>query len=131
MRLRLELLWICAAASAYAQSGIGVPRAGCVLDGGGRLGQVAGIAGAFVPGKAIEAGVISATCSERLSLVKTEHELQVRDVELRVTAHRAAPAGAALFALLPDGSGGFVYYPLHTRCHTRGCETAAAVGDDL
>ena len=111
MRPGLGFLWVCAAAGVYAQSGIGVPRAGCVLDGVGRLGQVRGVAGAFVPGKAVEKGVIAAACSEHLSVVKTEQELQMRDGELRVTARRPAPGGAALFAFLPNGSAAYVYYP--------------------
>jgi hypothetical protein len=111
MTRRLSILCLCAAAAAHAQSGIGVPRSGCVLDGAGRLGPVFGIAGAFLPGKQVQSGVISAACSERLSLVKTERNLEVRDANLQVSALRPAPAGPALFAFLPNGSGAFVYYP--------------------
>jgi hypothetical protein len=132
MTRHLTLLCLCAAAAAQAQSGIGVPRSGCVLDGAGRLGPVFGIAGAFVPGSAVQSGVISAACSERVSFVKTEHQLEVRDAGLQVTARWPAPAGPAQFALVQNGSGAFVYYPsAHALVRVDGKQPPVTIEDGL
>jgi hypothetical protein len=54
--------------------------------------------------------VISAACSDALTLVKTADSLEVRDSGLRLLARWDAPAGAALFALPRGSQTGFAYY---------------------
>ena len=99
------------ATAAAAQSGIGVPRTGCALDRGGSLRPLYGTLGSFVPGAAAATRVVSAACSERLTLVKTADALELRDGSLRLLVRRPAPEGPARFAFAPNGASAFVYYP--------------------
>jgi hypothetical protein len=100
--------YLCAAVAAQAQ--IGAPRAGCVHGGDGSLRALYGAADVFVPGAAVQSGVVSAACSDRLTLVKTAHALEVRDAELRLMASWSAPRGEARFAFLTGGAAAIVYF---------------------
>lgn len=105
----LAALCICLC-GARAQSGIGAPRAGCLLGPDGFLRPVYGIAGAFLAGDSVTSGAVSAACSEERALVKTEGALELRDGSLRLLARWEAPAGPALFAFADNTRTAFVYY---------------------
>jgi hypothetical protein len=106
----LAALCICLGA-AWAQSGIGTPRAGCLVGPDGSLRPVDGIAGAFLAGDPAAHGVVSAVCSADRALLKTEDAVEIRDGSLRLLARWSAPAGPALFAFGGDSHTAFVYYP--------------------
>lgn len=106
----LAALCICLGA-AQAQSGIGMPRAGCLLGPDGALRPVEGIAGAFLAGEPAARGVVSAACSAERALLKTEDAVEIRDGSLRLLARWPAPAGPALFAFGGDTRTAFVYFP--------------------
>jgi len=75
-----------------------------VVDRSGSLRPLYGLPSLLAPGSSVEAGVISAACSDRLVLIKTGSALEVRDAELRVTARWPAPPGPARFAISANGS---------------------------
>jgi hypothetical protein len=107
-----HLVSICLVLAATGRAQIGAPEAGCVLDREGALRPLYGMAGIFVPGEAIAPGVVSAACSDKFALVKTEYNLELRDAQLRLIARWPAPGGPARFAFPPTGMGALVYYPL-------------------
>ena len=78
---------------ALAQSGIEVPAIGAIVDSSGALKQVQGVAGSFWFGPARVVDVLSAACSERLCLAKTDGQI------LSPTGSVNAPAGPAIFGL--------------------------------
>lgn len=96
-------------ACAQAQTGIAVPRAGCYRDRGGAFRPLGGTAGSFLPGDAAATGVVSAACSESVSVVKTERTLELLDAGLRITGSWQAPAGQVLIGLPRRGTGALVY----------------------
>jgi hypothetical protein len=106
-----HLALICLSLAAAARGQIGAPQAGCVLDREGALRPLYGIAGIFVPGEAVAQDVVSAACSDKLALVKTGYELELRDAQLRLIARWPAPGGPARFAFPQNGMGALVYYP--------------------
>jgi hypothetical protein len=99
MRILL-IFW--AAVCACAQSGIQVPSIGAVVDASGALRPVQGVAGSFLLGPATVPGVLSAACSQRMCLAKTDSKI------LSATGETNAPPGPAVFDL--DGSA-IVYFP--------------------
>jgi hypothetical protein len=105
----LAALCICLC-GAQAQSGIGAPRAGCLLGTDGSLRPVFGIAGAFLAGDSVTSGAVSAACSEDRALVKTEGALELRDGTLRLLASWKVPAGPVLFAFAGNTHVMFVYF---------------------
>jgi len=108
-----------------AQSPIGYPRAGCFRDEAGLLRPVLGVAGNFVIGDAEGSGIAAAGCRGKLTLVKTEDAIELRDRESgRVLAWRA-PEGAALFAFPENGAAPLVFFP-ETSQWLRAAEGAAA-----
>lgn len=106
-----HLVSICLLLAATGRAQISAPEAGCVVDREGALRPLYGMAGIFVPGEAVTPGVISAACSDRLALVKTEYELELRDAQLHLIARWPAPGGPARFAFPTTGMGALVYYP--------------------
>lgn len=100
--MRLLLVALCATC-AWAQSGIETPSIGAVVDSSGSLRQVNGLAGNFWTSDPIISGVVSAACSERLCLVKTDSKI------LSATGEIEAPAGSAIFGL--DGDQPIVFFP--------------------
>jgi len=102
--LALAALW------APAQSRLEAPRVGFVLDWENRLRPLYGIAGNFVLGEAVAAGVISAASSTRATLIKLERELVLLDAHGAVRMRWEAPPGGALFAFTPAGEPALVYF---------------------
>lgn len=105
--MRRFLLIFCAvgasAVCARAQSGIEVPAAGAIVDSSGALRSVQGVAGGFWLGPAGVPGVLSAACSERLCLAKTDSKI------LSPTGEADAPGGPAIFGL--NGDDAIVFFP--------------------
>jgi hypothetical protein len=96
----LPFFW---ALCAWAQSGIEVPAAGAIVDPSGALRQVEGVAGSFFLGPATMSGVLSAACSKRLCLAKTDSKI------LSATGESDAPPGPAILGA--DGDGAIVFFP--------------------
>ena len=99
MRILLFFWALCA----WAQSGIEVPSAGVIVDPSGALRPVEGVAGSFLLGPATMSGVLSAACSKRLCLAKTDSKI------LSATGEIDAPPGPAVFGV--DGDGAIVFFP--------------------
>ncbi len=97
-------------AAVWAQSGIVAPRAGCVRDRGDSLRTVYGVAGVFLPGSAVRAGVVSAACSDQLAVAKTATALELRDSSMRLLGRWPAAPGPARFAFPRSGAGVYVYF---------------------
>jgi hypothetical protein len=93
VRRIFSIFW---AVCVYAQSGIEVPGIGAVIDASGSLRPVQGVAGNFWLGPATASGVVSAACSERLCLAKTDSKI------LSATGETDAPPGPAIFGLVGD-----------------------------
>ncbi len=107
MRTRAIAILVLSAGAAAAQ--IAVPRIGCFVDGGRRLRPVFGVAGNFLAGEAEAEQVVTAACSDTLTVIKREDSLEIRTRE--GTVERPAPAGAALFGWSEDGAQALVYFP--------------------
>ncbi len=103
---RLLLIFCAVGASAVyacAQSGIEVPAVGAIVDSSGALRQVQGVAGSFLLGPASMSGVLSAACSERMCLAKTDSKI------LSASGETDAPPGPAIFGLA--GNDAIAYFP--------------------
>jgi hypothetical protein len=101
MRLILGIVfWV---GCAWAQSGIEVPAIGAIADSSGALRQVQGVAGNFWLGPAGVSGILSAACSERMCLAKTDSKI------LSATGEADAPTGPAIFGL--SGDEAIVFFP--------------------
>jgi hypothetical protein len=98
-----RILPILCAVGAWAQSGIEVPSIGAIVDPGGALRPVQGVAGSFLLGPAAASGVLSAACSERLCLAKTDSEV------ISTTGRTDAPKGPAIFG--GSGDDAIVFFP--------------------
>jgi len=99
--MRLIATIVFSAGCSWAQ--IEIPAMGAIADSSGALRQVKGVAGSFLLGPATVSGVLSAACSERLCLAKTDSKI------LSATGETDAPSGPAIFALA--GSDAIVYFP--------------------
>jgi len=100
MRSTLFIFWsLCV----YAQSGIQVPAVGAMVDSSGKLRPVQGVAGNFWLGSATISEVLSASCSERLCLAKTDSKI------LSATGETDAPSGPAIFSV--GAAEAIVYFP--------------------
>ncbi len=106
MRNRAIAILFLTAVAAAAQ--VTLPRIGCIVDSGGRLRPVLGIAGNFLIGEAEAEKVISAACSDGLTIIKREESLEIRTRHART--ERPAPAGTALFGLSEDGRQVVVFF---------------------
>jgi hypothetical protein len=100
MKPTLPLFW---AICAWAQSGIEVPAIGAMVDPSGALRPVEGVAGSFLLGPATVSGVLSAACSPRLCLAKTDSNV------ISITGRTDAPPGPAIFGL--GSSDAVVFFP--------------------
>jgi hypothetical protein len=107
MKRTLPLFW---AICAWAQSGIEVPAIGALVDPSGALRPVEGVAGSFLLGPATMSGVLSAACSERLCLAKTDSKI------LSATGEADGPPGPVIFGI--GGSAAIVFFP-QTRTFVR------------
>jgi hypothetical protein len=92
-----------------ATAQLGVPRIGCFVDGQHQLRTVSGIAANFLLGDPESGEIISAACSERLTLIKRENLLEVRIRNESV--EWSAPPGPALFGFSRDGLAALAYFP--------------------
>jgi hypothetical protein len=88
---------------AWAQSGIGRPQLGKMLDSGGAVRTVYGITSSVTLGGAESTGVLSLACSNAFCLAKTESNL------VSATGSVSAPAGRALFAF--GGNTAYIWFP--------------------
>jgi hypothetical protein len=100
MRRILPILW---ASCAWAQSGLEVPDIGAFADSSGFLRPVQGVAGNFLLGPAMMSGVLSAACSERVCLAKTDSKI------ISLTGEVEAPPGPAVFGV--DRSEAVIFFP--------------------
>jgi hypothetical protein len=91
------------AGCAWAQSGIEVPAIGAIVDTAGTLRAVQGVAGNFWLGPTTVSEVLSAGCSERICLAKTDTKI------VSATGETDAPPGPAIFSL--NGNDAIVYFP--------------------
>ena len=110
MRAILGTLSI-AAGLAWAQTTLTPPQAGFIQDSADSLRPVYGIAGNFLLGDAMVAGVVSAAYSGWYGLIKTGSALVVIDGTGSITATHDAPEGPALFAFARNGEPALVYLP--------------------
>jgi hypothetical protein len=100
MRLLQLLFWT---ACACAQSGIEVPAIGAIVDASGALRPVQGVAGNFLLGPVTVSGVLSAACSERFCLAKTDSTI------VSAAGGTDAPQGPAIFGL--GDHSAMVFFP--------------------
>lgn len=96
-------------AGVRAQSAIAPPQLGFVEDGARALRPAYGVAGSFVLGPAVAAGVADAAFSGSLGLLKTDSSLAAFDAQGKLLGSVTAPAGGALFAFSPDGTAALAY----------------------
>lgn len=120
MRNRLLYAAILLLAAAPLQAQMDAPRIGCFVDAAQRLRTVYGVAGSFVIGEPEGRGVLSALCTSRLTIVKTEAALEVNG-----TAY-AAPEGPAL--IRRDGRVQYLSTGEWVRVTARSLESCANPG---
>jgi hypothetical protein len=106
-------LWIAflLAASAWPQSAITPPQLGFVEDAGHALRPLYGMAGNFVLGSAVAAGVVSEAFSGKLGLLKTESMLAAFDSQGKLLGSVTVTSGPALFAFSSSGAAALAYIP--------------------
>lgn len=109
MTKHIFILILAVAATASAQPAVTAPQIGFMLDSGGALRPVYGLAGNFVLGDPVAKGVLSAAYSGTAGWLKTDSSLAVFDSHGHTIASQAAPSGPALFALSTDGTPAFAY----------------------
>lgn len=97
------------AVSAWAQPAIAPPQLGFMQDSAGSLRPVYGVAGNFLMGEPIAAGVISSAFSGSFGWTKTDSTVNVTDSQGQAIAAADAPDGAALFAFTGDGKPALAY----------------------
>jgi len=98
------------AVSAWAQPAITPPQVGFMQDTAGSLRPVHGLAGNFLVGEPIAAGVLSAAFSGSFGLAKTDSTVIVTDWQGKAIATSDASAGPALFAFASDGRPALAYW---------------------
>ena len=97
--LRIVLCCVVAVAC-FAQ--VSTPLIGYYCDRGGALRPLHGVAGAFVPGPALETDAISAAWSGSAGFAKKERELLLLNAD-GIIERLEAPPGPATFGFLADG----------------------------
>ena len=108
MKKLFALVWM-AVALACAQPALAPPQTGFMLDGGGALRPVFGIAGNFVIGDAVATEIRFAAYSGTFGIVKTGSAVVVLDRQGQLVASVDAPPGPALFAFSRGGDPALVY----------------------
>jgi len=104
----IVLLW---AAALAAQPDIVPARIGYIRDATNRLRPLFGVSANFILGEAEHSGVLSAACSGRFVLAKTEDTVMLLDEAGRLVERWTAPAGPALFAFAADGTPALAFFP--------------------
>jgi hypothetical protein len=102
-------VFMAAAVSLWAQSGLDRPRIGEMLDERGLLWPVFGIGGSFTVDGPRASRVLSTACSRALCLAKTDSALLSSDTTTAGDATTAAPPGPAEIAL--HGTSAWIYFP--------------------
>ena len=97
------------AGMAWAQTSLTPPQVGFMRDATASLRPVYGIAGNFLVGDPVAAGVISAAYSGSYGLVKTSLTVSVTDKTGSIVASSAAADGPALFAFARTGEPALAY----------------------
>jgi hypothetical protein len=97
------------AVSAWAQPAIAPPQIGFIQDTAGTMRPVYGLAGNFLMGEPIAAGVISGAFSGSFGWTKTDSTVNVTDSQGQAIAAADAPDGPALFAFGSDGKPALAY----------------------
>ena len=92
-----------------AQSTLAPPQVGFVLDTGGAMHRVLGIAGNFVIGRRVSNGIVSAGYSGALGLLKSDSSVIATDARGKVIATTAAPSGPAVIGFSADGQTAAAY----------------------
>jgi hypothetical protein len=98
-----------AAGVTCAQITLTTPQAGFMQDAANSFRPMFGIAGNFLPGDPVVAGVISAAYSGSYALVKTRSAVLAINKDGTVAATQDAPDGPALFAFTPTGEPALAY----------------------
>ena len=94
---------------AWAQTSLTTPQAGFVVDAANSFRPLLGIAGNFIAGDEVAAGVVSAAYSGSYGLLKTASAVSVLDRTGSVVASSAAADGPALFAFTRSGEPSLAY----------------------
>jgi hypothetical protein len=108
--MKFVLILLVLALAAGAQPALAPPQLGFINDGANAFRPVLGIAGNFVLGAPVFAGVDNAAYSGSFGLLKTGAAVLVIDNQGQTIASMAAPAGPAAFAFQPNGSPAFAYF---------------------
>jgi hypothetical protein len=93
----------------WAQTALTTPQAGFMQDAANSFRPVFGIAGNFLPGDTVMAGVISAAYSGSYGLVKTASAVLAISKDGSLAATQDAPDGPALFAFRRTGEPALAY----------------------
>lgn len=96
---------------AFAQSGLGTPRAGVLRDPSGHLHALWGIRGSFFLGPQWLEGALSMSSSGAYTVVKNEEGVLVFDNGMELVASQTASGSEALFAFSPGGAPFVAYVP--------------------
>jgi len=96
-------IFIVFALSSCAWAQVERPQLGKIVDANGAVRPIYGIAASVTLGDPEITGVLSASCSRKFCLAKTETSL------VSAGGNIAAPAGPALFAF--DGDGAYIWFP--------------------
>jgi len=103
------LILVLASGSILAQPSLLPPRVGLTRDASNSLRPVFGTAGNFILGAVERENVLSAACSGRAGMAKTDEEVLILNEEGRTVARLEVGGGPALFAFRVDGRPGLVY----------------------
>lgn len=110
--MRASALILCAAISAWAQSGVSEPRIGMIRDTAGLLRPVSGIAGNFVVRDSLTSAVSAFAFSGQIGIAKLDASTVVMDASGKVISATDSPSGPAVFGFSPDGTAAIAYYAL-------------------
>ncbi|HEX5229165.1 MAG TPA: hypothetical protein VFW44_15725 [Bryobacteraceae bacterium] len=97
------------ASGAFAEHAIAPPQLGFIADQARVLRPVYGMAGSFILGPAMRAGVLNQAFSGSLGLLKTDSLLAAFNAQGASLGAIDASRGAAIFAFSPDGTTALAY----------------------
>ena len=98
------------AGGAFAAGLLEAPYRGCILDGSG-VRFVHGLRGSFAATESTLDGALSAACSDRYTVVKTQASMLVLDRGGNVVSSEQTPGGPALIAFNDRDEPAFAYLP--------------------
>jgi hypothetical protein len=109
--MRALVTLLTAAAVAWGQNSLAPPQVGFMQDTAGVLRSVYGIAGNFLTGDPVAAGVISAAFSGSFGMAKTGSAVLAIDRQGQIIASVEVVEGPALFAFSRAGAPALAYVP--------------------